>query len=235
MTATAWGTMRLRPRDLPLLVGAGLALVVACGAETVRPPAHRPEAAAEPPLTPTASFEASDAPPPPSEPEEPPLALSLGPTPPAIESPPPVDPDALRVEELCADSRSRVVQAVSRLWDVERGAHATLEDLEPEPPRTDGAFLGDVGPGYWGPADVDGDGADDRVMRYSSVDSWSHFFFLKKGKCLSYAGKLDGYQVEISRAKGRPTRARVHTYPIGPSSRVETHAWSGSSFRLLSP
>ena len=88
---------------------------------------------------------------------------------------------------------------------------------------TEGAFLGDAGVGYWGPADIDGDGVVDRVMRFTSVDFWSHFLFLKKGDCLRYIGSLEGYQIEITRAKGATPRARVYTYPIGPNSRVETY------------
>lgn len=92
-----------------------------------------------------------------------------------------------------------------------------------------------IGVGYWGAADIDGGGADDRILRYTSTDFWSHFLFLKKGECFRFAGSLEGYQIEVTRAKGATPRARVHTYPIGPSSRVEAYSWNGACFQPRMP
>jgi len=164
--------------------------------------------------------------------DEPPIALSLSSSPPAkVEPPPAPNPDELRIEDVCSDSRRRLAEALGRYpRGLEDSTPATVADLELEPPQTDSAFLDDVGPGYWGPTDIDGDGADDRMLRFTTVDFWSHVILLKKGDCWRYAGLLEGYQVEITRGKGGSPRARVHTYPVGPNSRVDAYRWSGSAF-----
>ncbi len=170
---------------------------------------------------------------PPLAPEEPPIVLTLGPRPapepgPA-DSPEPAPP---WIKDICADSRPHVASALGEYYSFDTESRATLAELALEPPTADAAFLADVGPGYWGPTDIDGDGADDQVMRFTTIDFWSHLFFLRRGDCLRYAGLLEGFQIELTRTKGGAVRARVHTYPIGPNSRVDPYVWDGSSFQL---
>ncbi|MFO0547538.1 MAG: hypothetical protein U0271_04065 [Polyangiaceae bacterium] len=163
---------------------------------------------------------------------DPPLSLTLSASSTVSDAvaPPPSNPDELRLDDVCADSQRRLKQAIGSYTDVETSARATVADLQPEPPRTDADFLSNSGSGYWGPTDIDGDGVEDRVMVFTSVDFWSHFVFLKKGGCLRYAGTLEGYQIELKRTKGGAIRARVYTYPIGPGSSVDAYVWNGSAF-----
>lgn len=215
----------------------GMVAATACGGGRERTRAPFVASSASPATAPSATVFASVAPST-IAPEEPPVVLTLPPSTSATaESPPdePPDPDALTAEQICLDSRQRALDAVGRFTIFDSDRRATLADLSIERPRTEDAFLDDVGPGYWGPADIDGDGVEDRVMRFTSVDFWSHHLFLKKGDCLRYAGSLEGYQIEVTRAKGGSPRARVFTYPIGPDSRVDTYGWNGASFQSRAP
>lgn len=211
-----------------------VALGMGCSATPAHTHARRAIEAPPPPTrdsAPSAAFVSASA-------EEPPIVLTLDPPSPTASASEgrPTEAPAIRIDEICADGRAPALEAIGQYRpDFEHPDKATLADLELESPRTDAAFLDNVGPGYWGPVDIDGDGVDDRIMRLTSVDFWSHFFFMRKGGCLRYIGVLEGYQVEVTRPKGVSPRARVHTYPIGPDSRVDAYAWNGAFFQPLPP
>jgi hypothetical protein len=141
---------------------------------------------------------------------------------------------ALRMSDVCPAERP-ALDAVLKAYpkDIEdrgRGS-ATVEDLSAVAPVRDAKFGDRSGiAGYWGPTDLDGDGAEDLILEYTSVDFWSRLFFLRREGCFAYAGFAEGYQVELSRG---PSGAgvRVLTYPIGPASRIEQLQWNGRELR----
>ena len=104
-------------------------------------------------------------------------------------------------------------------------------DLEREAPNKEGPFgLGGSGSGYWGPTDIDSDGVEDLVLGHTSVDFWSHLFFVRRGGCFAFAGYVEAYQVELGPLAGGRREARVLTYPIGPIARIEAYRWTGKAF-----
>jgi hypothetical protein len=137
------------------------------------------------------------------------------------------------MKDVCADSQAALGETLKKYKkDFEQPALGppTVEDLEPVVMKTAGKLGStDAGSGVWGPADLDGDGAEDRVMEHGGIDSWNYLVFFRKGECWSYAGVLDGYQVEFTRTKAGGLSARMYVFPAGPAP-IETYKHVGKKF-----
>jgi hypothetical protein len=109
--------------------------------------------------------------------------------------------------------------------------NVTVADLALESPKREGTF-GDpaAGSGYWGATDIDGDGVQDRVLRYESIDFWSYIFFVRRGGCLAFAGFIEAYQVQLVPLPGGLRNARALLYPTGPAQRIQAYRWTGTAF-----
>ena len=115
------------------------------------------------------------------------------------------------------------------LGDTQRCAPLTVEDLEPVEPNPGRFGDLDAGSGVFGTLDVDGDGKPDTVRHYSSVDYWAWLLFVQDKTCLRFVAAVEGYQVELLRAKHRGVRdVRVLTYPL--QGRLETRKFDGKVY-----
>ncbi|APR76059.1 Hypothetical protein A7982_01406 [Minicystis rosea] len=141
----------------------------------------------------------------------------------------------LRELDVCADDRASVAALLGKYpKDVEDRSKGSvgIGDLEREAPNKEEPFgIGSSGSGHWGPTDIDGDGVDDLVLGYTSVDFWSHLYFVRRGSCFAFAGYIEGYQVELGPLVGGRRDVRVLAYPIGPIARIEAYRWTGKAFQ----
>jgi hypothetical protein len=105
---------------------------------------------------------------------------------------------------------------------------ADLEIVKPSPAGHVGAL--ELGAGFLGSQDVDGDGRMDLVLLFTSVDYWSWFLFRREPGCTRFVGTVEGYQVELLPSKHHGMRdVMVWTYPL--QGRAERLVFDGSAYK----
>lgn len=137
---------------------------------------------------------------------------------------------------LCQQSRARLEALLAEYDEAERSLGGVVrcqplavEDLEEVRPSKLRFGDLDLGPGFFGDPDIDGDAKPDVIRLFTSVDYWGWLLFVRDRGCLRFVDSVYAYQLEPLQSRHHGVRdLRVLTYPV--QGRIEKRKFDGKAY-----